>query len=119
MKDVIYSFGEEWTRFDQNRFLPLSERRSQFLRYFNTYHFSELKKLNSIKAIDVGAGSGRWSQEIFNHLNISEITIVEPSISFKLLKKIFSKNRQVNLIKSSIQDLLKNNAYLHEDFDLA
>ena len=47
MKSVINSFGEEWNRFDQENFLPLDERKSQFLRYFNTSHFKKLKSQES------------------------------------------------------------------------
>ena len=99
MKSVINSFGNEWIRFDQDKYLSSSEREEQFLRYFNTPHFEKLRNLNSIKVIDVGAGSGRWSKEIFNHLNISEITLVEPSQSFNQLKKVFNKFNNVNFIK--------------------
>ena len=106
MKSVIKSFGDEWIRFDQDKFLSLAERESQFLRYFNTPHFDKLKSLDSIKAIDIGAGSGRWSQEIFNHLNIEELTLVEPSDSYNQLKKIFNKKDNVKFIKNSVEDLI-------------
>lgn len=118
MKAVINSFGEEWNRFDQERFLPSDERRSQFLRYFNTPHFKILKSLKKVNAIDIGAGSGRWSSEIIHHLEIERLTLVEPSSAFKLLKKIFSNNNKVSLINESIEDLLIKNKKLRESFDL-
>tara|TARA_Y100000991_G_scaffold190536_1_gene156991 strand:- start:24 stop:854 length:831 start_codon:yes stop_codon:yes gene_type:complete len=118
MKSVINSFGDEWIRFDQDKFLSNSERKSQFLRYFNTPHFEKLKSFESIKAIDVGAGSGRWSKEIFNHLRISRLTLIEPSESFMQLKNIFYKNNKVKLIRSSIDNLLDDYPYLKGSFNL-
>ena len=118
MKSVIHSFGDEWIRFDQDKYLSSSERKSQFLRYFNTPHFDNLKSLKSIKAIDIGAGSGRWSKEIFNHLKISQLTLVEPSESFNQLKKVFKKNNKVNYIKTSVNNLLLEYPYLSKSFNL-
>ena len=118
MKSVIHSFGDEWNRFDQNKYLTSSERKSQFLRYFNTPHFKKLKSLKAIKAIDVGAGSGRWSEEIFNYLNIKELTLVEPSECFNQLKRIFNKKNNVKYIKNSIEDLLDKYPSIKDSYNL-
>ena len=118
MKSVIKSFGDEWIRFDQNKYLCLTERKSQFLRYFNTPHFEKLKSLESIKAIDIGAGSGRWSKEIFNHFKIKELTLVEPSESYYQLIKIFNRKNNVKFIKNSIEDLIDKYPFLEKSFKL-
>ena len=119
MKEVIDSFGEEWTLFDQEIYLPKSERKNQFLRYFNTDHFQELKKIKNLRVIDIGAGSGRWSREIFNHLDIGEITLIEPSKAFKSLVKIFKQQKNVELINKPIENLTNNFPELKSNFDLA
>ena len=56
MKAVINSFRKNGIVLIKNVF-TLDERRSQFLRYFNTPHFKILKSLKKVNAIDVGASS--------------------------------------------------------------
>ena len=49
-KKVIEDFGDEWTRFDQNRLSEI-ELYGQYDRYFKSKNFEELKKKESLVVI--------------------------------------------------------------------
>ena len=101
---VIEDFGNEWQLFDQSS-VSQEELLSQFNRYFNTEHFSEIKDRTNLKIIDFGAGSGRWTSIMLDHFPESSITAVEPSDAVNVLHKRFSGMETVTIKKLSFEEL--------------
>jgi SAM-dependent methyltransferase len=58
---VVQGFGEEWTRFPQDR-LPPAERRRLFEAYFAVFPWHRIDAGQAVGA-DIGCGSGRWALE--------------------------------------------------------
>jgi SAM-dependent methyltransferase len=56
---TIRSFGDEWSRFDQQK-LETKELEDLFLRYFEIFPWSALPAEAS--GFDLGCGSGRWAK---------------------------------------------------------
>ncbi len=61
-KDVVESFGEEWTKFNYSN-SSLEEQKNIFDSYFKIFPWQLINENNSI-GIDVGCGSGRWANFI-------------------------------------------------------
>ena len=72
--DTVEGFGEEWSRFDQSG-LSKAELGEWGDRYFSILPLASLNK--SMKAMDVGCGSGRWSTLVAPL--VGEIHLVDPS----------------------------------------
>ena len=58
-KKTVSSFGDEWTRFNQNK-LQAHEQQYLFNKYFRIFPWDSLPK-NAI-GFDMGCGSGRWAK---------------------------------------------------------
>lgn len=54
IKDIQFTFGEEWRRFSQ----ILPEHEKEFYEYFDIVNLNELK---NYRVCDLGCGNGRWS----------------------------------------------------------
>lgn len=58
-RDVVEGFGDEWSRFDQER-LAAAERKSLFDSYFAIFPWDSLP--HGSEGADIGCGSGRWAR---------------------------------------------------------
>lgn len=58
-KQVVESFGDEWSRFDQSE-LTEAELASMFDNYFNIFPWEKLAP--DAVGFDLGCGSGRWAK---------------------------------------------------------
>ncbi len=72
---VISGFGDEWTRFPQDR-LSENERRQIFEDYFSIFPWKRLAKSSAIGA-DIGCGSGRWATVVAPKVRL--LHLVDPS----------------------------------------
>ena len=72
--NVVNDFGEEWSRFEQNRLTP-EDFKSQFESYFHIFPWSNLEA-DAIGA-DIGCGSGRWAEEVCKRVGI--LHLIDPS----------------------------------------
>ena len=81
-KKVIKDFGNEWNIYDQNK-LDKEEQKIIFDQYFSIFPMNILN--NSSIGADFGSGSGRWSEMIYNTVNL--IYCVEPSKAIEVSKK--------------------------------
>ncbi len=106
-KNVVKSFGEEWTYFQQDR---ISEKEE--LNLFNNYFYNfPFKKLNSKSVgFDLGCGSGRWSKYIAN--KIDKIICIDASKdSIKIAKKNLSKFKNCEFYVASVDEMpIKDNS---------
>ena len=72
---VISGFGDEWTRFPQDR-LSENERRKIFEDYFSIFPWERLPKSGGVGA-DIGCGSGRWATVVAPKVRL--LHLVDPS----------------------------------------
>lgn len=109
MKDtneVIKSFGNEWTRFNQYK-LSNCEIKKIFNDYFKIFPFDKISK-NSI-GFDMGSGTGRWAKLMANR--VKYLNCIEPSKAILIAKKKLKIFKNINFINSSIEKIkLPNNS---------
>jgi SAM-dependent methyltransferase len=72
---VVASFGDEWTRFDQSG-LSAAERERIFEDYFRVFPWHRLPPGGGSGA-DIGCGSGRWAAVVAPR--VARLRLVDPS----------------------------------------
>ena len=60
-RETVTRFGDEWSRFTQEK-LDLSERSRSFSEYFSIFPWERLPR--GASGADIGCGSGRWAAEV-------------------------------------------------------
>ena len=73
--DTIKSFGDEWSRFNQDK-LTKDEHYNLFNSYFHIFPWESLPK--GAKGFDMGCGSGRWA--ILVAPKVGHLTCIDPSV---------------------------------------
>jgi SAM-dependent methyltransferase len=101
---TIKNFGDEWERFNYlNRHDLEQANDRQFALYLAPLPSGVLNS-NSTKALDVGAGSGRWAQLLES--KVKELYVLEPSqMAFHVLENRFKNNAKVQMINKGIENL--------------
>ena len=93
---TVESFGEEWTRFDQQG-MPDGEAKTRFEEYFSVFPWDDLPM--KAEGFDMGCGSGRWAEFIAPHVGL--LNCIDPSKAIKVAKK--KLNNQHFFTSSSFQ----------------
>jgi SAM-dependent methyltransferase len=88
--DVIESFGEEWTRFDQTG-LGDDERIAAFEAYFEVFPWDDLP--DDATGFDLGCGSGRWAMHVAPR--VRTLHCVDPSDAIDVARKNLSGHTNV------------------------
>jgi SAM-dependent methyltransferase len=73
-KATVESFGDEWSRFDQ-QVMPQSEAERRFFEYFANFPWSVLP--SDAEGFDMGCGSGRWAR--FVAPRVGRLHCIDPS----------------------------------------
>ena len=95
-KDIQYSFGEEWKKY--NEILP--EHKDEFNLYFDLI---DLQMLESKRIGDLGCGIGRWSY--FLKDMVKEMVLIDFSESIFEARKNLSGSDNVIFIMADVLDL--------------
>ena len=104
---VVNDFGDEWTFFDQSR-LSHEESHAIFRKYFSLVQLEERVSLGRVA--DFGCGSGRWALHMSEYCD--ELIAIDPSNSVEVARKILRDCENVEVIKSSIDELeLPDNSF--------
>ena len=104
---VVNDFGDEWTFFDQSR-LNHEESDCIFRKYFSLVQLEERVSLGRVA--DLGCGSGRWALHMSHYCD--ELIAIDPSNSVEVARKILRDCENVEVIKSSIDELeLPDNSF--------
>lgn len=98
--DVIESFGEEWTRFDQTR-LSNDERAAAFEAYFEVFPWMDLP--DDAEGFDLGCGSGRWAIHVAPRVRI--LHCIEPSHAIDVARKNLAHHENVLFHRRTAMDL--------------
>jgi SAM-dependent methyltransferase len=96
--DVVRSFGEEW-----NKFHRFSKRSIALIckEYFDIIDDSIIN--SDTYMIDIGCGSGRWSEYFMDKVNFIEA--VDPSDAVFAAAKLLGETDKVRITKASINTL--------------
>jgi ubiquinone/menaquinone biosynthesis C-methylase UbiE len=101
-RDVVKSFGEEWSHFNQSS-LSDDEAIKLFNRYFSIFPSSFFFQSNKI-GIDVGCGSGRWAK--FIAPKVKKLYCIDASEkSINVARKNLAKHENVVFHNFSTDDL--------------
>ncbi len=82
-EDIQYTFGEEWSRYDQ----ILPEHEDEFRRYFDLV---DLDSLKDARVCDLGCGIGRWSR--FLSGKCRELVLVDFSDAIFVARRHLAKD---------------------------
>jgi len=92
---TVASFGDEWSRFDQQA-MSSREAQRRFLEYFEIFPWHDLP--SDAEGFDMGCGSGRWAR--FVSARVGRLHCIEPSV------------RALTVAKQVLAD--KNNLVFHQ-----
>lgn len=98
---IISDFGDEWEKFDQ---INLNEK--ELLKIYNDYFdiFPWEKLTKESIGIDIGCGSGRWSN--FTAERVKSLTLLDGSSkSIKVSKKMLKKFCNINYLHSDVNKI--------------
>lgn len=92
-KEVVDSFGEEWSKFSSFKEDDLDKLGSE---YFDIIPAKLLNKKTNV--LDVGCGTGRWSKYLAD--KVGTISLVDPSKAIYVADKLLSQNENIQLAKA-------------------
>jgi SAM-dependent methyltransferase len=78
---TVSSFGDEWTRFDQQG-MPENEARKVFDEYFSVFPWCDLPE--GAEGFDMGCGSGRWARWVASR--VGHLHCIDPSDAIDVAK---------------------------------
>ena len=111
-KEVIKGFGDEWSRFQQEK-LDSEERQKVFDDYFKVFPWNNLPE--NPTGADVGCGSGRWAQLIapkVTHLHLVDASSEALAVAQKNLESFSNCNfHHASVDKMPINDESLDFAY--------
>jgi 2-polyprenyl-3-methyl-5-hydroxy-6-metoxy-1,4-benzoquinol methylase len=109
---LIEDFGDEWQRFNFLDGKSNQDLDRQFTAYTSILDF-DLFKNNNALVVDMGAGSGRWTERLLPYF--SNIVAIEPSNkAVEILKKRFNGANRVKIEKATV----KHNSIIDNSADL-
>lgn len=97
--DTVYSFGDEWSRFDQSE-LSASEAARIFDEYFAVFPWDKLPK--NATGFDMGCGSGRWARLMAPR--VGHLHCIDPSSALDLAKTMLSTASNISFHRASVDD---------------
>jgi 2-polyprenyl-3-methyl-5-hydroxy-6-metoxy-1,4-benzoquinol methylase len=109
---LIADFGNEWQRFNFLDGKSNQDLDRQFKAYTSVLDFNLFKNKKAL-VIDMGAGSGRWTERLLPYF--SNIIAIEPSDkAVEILKKRFNGDSRVRIEKATV----KHNSIINNSADL-
>lgn len=101
-KDVVDSFGEEWTKFNYSN-SSIEEQKNILNSYFKIFPWELIDKNKSV-GIDIGCGSGRWANFISEKTN-KLILLDASSTALEVAKKNLEKKNNVSFLNQSVGEI--------------
>ena len=99
-KEVINSFGHEWTVFDYSETETDEALDAQFLAYCAPIDLGQFNPESSLVG-DFGAGSGRWASRVLPYFSF--VYALEPSDgASKVLKNKFADEPRVKILQETV-----------------
>ena len=102
--NTVASFGDEWSRFDQNR-LSSQESKKTFEEYFSVFPWGDLPE-NAV-GFDMGCGSGRWAKWVA--LKVGHLHCIDPSDAIEIAKINLLEYKNLSFHKLSVSDMFAPN----------
>jgi len=97
--DTVKSFGDEWSRFDQEK-LSEEEAGKIFDEYFAVFPWQRLPK-NPI-GFDMGCGSGRWARLMAPR--VGQLHCIDPSSALEIARKTLAHCKNVTFHNASVDE---------------
>jgi SAM-dependent methyltransferase len=94
---TVNSFGDEWTRFDQQA-MPEHEARKVFEEYFAVFPWSDLP--DSAEGFDMGCGSGRWARWVAP--KIGRLNCIDPSDAIEVARANLASFDNLTFYRASV-----------------
>jgi SAM-dependent methyltransferase len=94
---VVLSFGDEWSRFDQSG-LPKKDARRLFEDYFAIFPWKHLPQ--DAEGFDMGCGSGRWASFVSPRVRL--LHCIDPSGALEVARKNLSGFGNVKFHSGSV-----------------
>lgn len=91
------SFGDEWTRFDQNA-MPEQEAKKVFEEYFAVFPWGDLPA--NAEGFDMGCGSGRWARWVAP--KVGRLNCIDPSDAIDVAKTNLASYENVTFHRASV-----------------
>ena len=94
---TIASFGDEWSRFDQQG-LTDQEAQKTFFEYFHVFPWDALP--HAAQGFDMGCGSGRWAR--FVAPRVGKLACIDPSLAIDVARRTLADHGNVAFIQGSV-----------------
>jgi len=94
---TVASFGDEWTRFDQNA-MPEQEAQKVFEEYFAVFPWGDLPA--NAEGFDMGCGSGRWSRWVAP--KVGRLHCIDPSDAIDVAKTNLASYDNLTFHRASV-----------------
>jgi SAM-dependent methyltransferase len=96
---TVESFGEEWSRFDQNA-LSEVESKKIFNDYFSIFPWDVLP--DDAEGFDMGCGSGRWARWVATR--VERLHCIDPSEAIEVARNNLSNQGNLIFHRASVDD---------------
>ena len=97
-QSTVASFGDEWSRFDQQA-MSQQEAHRRFLEYFGNFPWHDLP--TNAEGFDMGCGSGRWAR--FVAPRVGRLHCIDPSIdALSVARQVLADNDNLVFHKASV-----------------
>jgi len=97
-KKTVASFGDEWSRFDQQA-MSQQEAHRRFLEYFGIFPWHALPSY--AEGFDMGCGSGRWAR--FVAPRVGRLHCIDPSFdALSVARQVLAGNDNLVFHKASV-----------------
>jgi len=97
--DTVKSFGDEWSRFDQEK-LPAKEAEKIFDEYFALFPWNSLP--NNPTGFDMGCGSGRWAKLMAPR--VGHLHCIDPSLALEVARVALASESNVSFHNASVDE---------------
>ena len=100
-RQVIKGFGEEWTRFSQDKLTEI-EQSAIFNNYFSNFPWAELP--SDAHGADIGCGSGRWATVVAPR--VGRLTCIDASPeALEVARRNLSEQGNVICLQADVAEL--------------
>lgn len=96
---TVSSFGDEWSRFDQNS-MPEQEVRKVFEEYFSVFPWSILPE--NAEGFDMGCGTGRWARVVAPR--VGRLHCIDPSVALDIAKANLTDHDNLTFHRASVDE---------------